>query len=109
MSSYESITLIECNRLNDPSIKQNEDNNTTLRNNHEWSVDLRENMLLNRGDQITIEQTAINSIGNGETQIEFSGNANNAEISDNLAKMEFAYYINNNHQFLMPLPKRDSV
>ena len=108
MSSYESITLIECNRLNDPSIKQNEDNNTTLRNNHEWSVDLRENMLLNRGDQITIEQTAINSIGNGETQIEFSGNANNAEISDNLAKMEFAYYINNNHQFLMPLPKRDS-
>ena len=108
MSSYQSITLIECNRLQDPSLKQNEDNDTAVRNNHEWSVDLRENMLLNRGDQITIEQTAINSIGNGETQIEFSGRANNTDISDNLAKMEFAYYINNNHQFLMPLPKRDS-
>ena len=108
MSVYDDITLIECNRLNDPSIRLNDDNNNTISSNHEWSTALQENMLLNRGDRILIEQVAINSIGNGTEQIEFSGFADNIQVADNLTKLEFAYYVNNNHQFIMPLPKRDA-
>ena len=52
MSVYDDITLIECNRLNDPSIRLNDDNNNTISSNHEWSTALQENMLLNRGDRI---------------------------------------------------------
>ena len=109
MTSYDDVILIECNRLQDPSIQLNQDNDAQIRDNHTWSVDLKENLLLERGTRILIEQSAINSIGNGETQIEFSGTSNNNQISDNLAKISFAYYINNNHQFLLPLPKRNST
>ena len=104
--------LIECSRINSDIINYNQRlDNSNLKiqpQNNKWSINLKENIILNQGDEITIESTAINSINNGSNQIEFSGQAQNKFISDNRAKIDFGYYVNNNQQFNMPYPKYDA-
>ena len=86
--------FIECSRLNRDS-----DNST----NNIWKCNLDKNITINPGDIISVESSMIQS-QTADNSIELIGdNLNNYE--DNKLRVETGFYVNNNMNFIMPLPK----
>ncbi len=80
-------------------------------NNANWSTTIDTGIELQPGDQISMENCALNVRGAGGGQfLQFNG-ADDTSLpdgtfkSDNKAQIQIAYYVNNNAQFNMPLPK----
>ncbi len=85
----------------DPNVKENKST---------WST-IIDPLILQAGDQISLESASINikGIGDGEKYNSFTGSVqtNTGKIldkKDNFATLEINYYINNNNQFTIPLP-----
>ena len=95
-------TLLECNRLR-AGINENDD---TYKN--KWSNNINSSgIVVKKGDIITLESAAINTIGSTTQTMEFSGDVNENGYIDNKVSMDFSYYVNNSGKNLIPLPLKD--
>ena len=95
-------TLLECNRLR-AGINENDD---TYKN--KWSNNINSSgIVVKKGDVITLESAAINTIGSTTQTMEFSGDVNENGFIDNKVSMDFSYYVNNSGKNLIPLPLRN--
>ena len=75
--------------------------------NHEWLTYVENGIQMNIGDQISVEASMINTKGSPEETMEFSGGSNASEgdsFVDNVAELEYGFYITNNQQFNFNLP-----
>jgi hypothetical protein len=104
--------LIECNNLASQKTQLYEKNNfiegDTFKEkifNHRWKTKLPTQINLQVGDRISIEKAMINSKGQSDETIELTGQAFNQDFKDNEVEMEFGYYLNNNFDFNLNLPK----
>ena len=112
--------LIESNRAIANSLINDEEEQSTgivdvkhkrVANNANWSTTIDTGIELQPGDQISMEACALNTTGAGGGQfLQFNGADDTALAdgtfkSDNRCQIEIAYYVNNNCQFNMPLPK----
>jgi len=112
--------LIESNRAIANSLINNDQEQSTgivdtkhqrVANNANWSTTMDTGIELQPGDQISMEACALNVIGAGGGQfLQFNGADDTALPdgsfkSDNKVQIQIAYYVNNNAQFNMPLPK----
>ncbi len=112
--------LIESNRAIANSLINDEEEQSTgivdvkhkrVANNANWSTTIDTGIELQPGDQISMEACALNTTGAGGGQfLQFNGADDTALAdgtfkSDNRAQIQIAYYVNNNAQFNMPLPK----
>lgn len=91
----------------DRSIESN--NHTNVVKNSSWSTNIESSILLQPGDQISMESATINIKGAGtENQYQtFTGNNienNDTGVVDNEMVVELCYYVNNNCQFNVNLP-----
>jgi hypothetical protein len=81
-------------------------------NNNTWKNVIQSGIQVNVGDQISVEATMINTKGSPDETIEFLGannSLNSAELIDNQAQLEFAYYITNQQDFNFNLPTSQVV
>ena len=75
--------------------------------NNEWLTYVENGIQMNIGDQISVEASMINTKGSPEETMEFSGGSNAIEgdsFVDNVAELEYGFYITNNQQFNFNLP-----
>ena len=114
-----ATVIIESNRA--LSYKQIRDSNNISTSNdielysdeseraNRWRTYLPDGQQVNVGDEISLEACMVNSIGGGDSVMEFLGRTgetfNNKGIKDNKIQFNFNYYISNNHQFSFNLPK----
>ena len=85
------------------------DTHTNVLKNSSWTTNIESSILLQPGDQISMESATINIKGAGtENQYQtFTGNNienNDTEVVDNQMAVELCYYVNNNCQFNVNLP-----
>ncbi len=85
------------------------DTHTNVLKNSFWTTNIESSILLQPGDQISMESATINIKGAGtENQYQtFTGNNienNDTEVVDNQMAVELCYYVNNNCQFNVNLP-----
>ena len=85
------------------------DTHTNVLKNSSWTTNIESSILLQPGDQISMESATINIKGAGtENQYQtFTGNNienNDTEVVDNEMAVELCYYVNNNCQFNVNLP-----
>lgn len=106
--------LIECNNLASQKTQIYQENNFLEGDsfnkelfNHRWKTKLPNQITLQPGDQISVEKAMINSKGQSDETIEMTQQAFVEGLKDNEAQMEFGYYINNNMDFNLTLPKID--
>lgn len=106
--------LIECNNLASQKTQIYQENNFLEGNsfneeifNHKWKTKLPTQITLQPGDEVSLEKSMINSRGQSDATIEMTGQAFIENFKDNEAQMEFGYYVNNNMDFNLTLPKID--
>jgi hypothetical protein len=106
--------LIECNNLASQKTQIYQENNFLEGNsfneeifNHKWKTKLPTQITLQPGDEVSLEKSMINSRGQSDETVEMTGRAFIENFKDNEAQMEFGYYINNNMDFNLTLPKID--
>lgn len=100
-------TLSQGNAQNYDVLKQVEN-----QNNNAWKNVIQNGIEVNVGDQISVEATMINTKGSPDETIEFLGannSLNSADLVDNQAILEFAYYITNNQDFNFNLPTGEVI
>ena len=99
--SFETI-LVECSREN--SINYEFDPTNTLNTeNSKWTNNV--NFELKIGDQVSVENLVVHSIGNSESAtIEINGEQNENGFVDNQQGFRFLYYVNNNGWNALQLP-----
>lgn len=99
--SFETI-LVECARENSINFKF-DPTNSLSKNNSKWTNNV--NFQVKIGDQISVENCVIHSIGNsGEGTIEINGTQNENNFVDNQQGFQFMYYVNNNGYNAVQLP-----
>lgn len=76
--------------------------------NARWTTAIDGGLVIEKGDKISVEATAINSIGGDSDEIELKG-INVEGIYDNKVAVDFNYYITNRQQFNLNLPKMDHL
>ena len=91
--------LINYGDLDDNEIE----NNIT---NSRWGIELPENINMEVGDTIQLENASLSTKGLGSDSIEFIGTAkNNLNLTDNKIQLETGFYINDNWTNNLTLPK----
>jgi hypothetical protein len=99
--SFETI-LVECSRQNSNNYKF-DPTNSLNKENSRWTNNV--NFKLKIGDQVSVENAIIHSIGNSEgSTIEINGEENENGFVDNQGGFEFLFYINNNGYNAVQLP-----
>ena len=98
--------LAKKNHLIDYGTAILDDNNTQTFSNNKWRTKLPQGITLDVGDTIQYNSSMIKSKGLSDQGVELIGQANaNTELVDNEAKIETGYYISNNWQNNLMLPK----
>ena len=96
--------LLECNRLRSKEInkllgeEKDEFKNTWINNVSPSGI------VINVGDQITVEQVIVNSRGASDEVMEFNGSKNEIGFLDNKAKLTYSFYVNSCNQNSVRLP-----
>lgn len=85
--------LLECNRLRGTNILSEEDD---IYKNKWTNLVSSTGIIINKGDQIEIDQTIVNSRGASDQVMEFQGIKNENGFLDNKARLEYSFYINHN-------------
>lgn len=99
--SFETI-LVECSRQNSNNFTFDPKNELNKENSR-WTNNV--NFKLKIGDQVSVENAIIHSIGNSEgSTIEINGDENENGFIDNQQGFEFLFYINNNGYNGVQLP-----
>ena len=93
----------------DTNIQIESNNHDNVVKNSSWSTNIESSILLQPGDQISLESATVNIKGAGtENQYQtFTGNNienNDTDVVDNEMVVELCYYVNNNCQFNVNLP-----
>ena len=98
--------LAKKNHLIDYGTAILDDNNNQTFSNNKWRTKLPQGITLDVGDTIQYNSSMIKSKGLSDQGVELIGQANaNTELVDNEAKIETGYYISNNWQNNLMLPK----
>lgn len=85
--------LLECNRLRGTNIINEEDD----KYKNKWTnLVSSTGIVINKGDNIAVEQVIVNSRGASDTVMEFQGIKNEQGFLDNKARLEYSFYINHN-------------
>eukprot|EP00918_Siedleckia_nematoides_P078450 GHVU01171663.1.p1 GENE.GHVU01171663.1~~GHVU01171663.1.p1 ORF type:complete len:950 (+),score=35.63 GHVU01171663.1:96-2945(+) len=76
--------------------------------NSSWTTSITSGINLYKGDEVTLQSSAISIRGDTDQSVEFQGQ-NLKGFYDNKITAKIAYYVNNNHQFAIPLPLNKST
>lgn len=85
--------LLECNRLRGTNILSEDED---IHKNKWTNLVSSTGIVINKGDQIEIDQTIVNSRGASDQVMEFQGIKNENGFLDNKARLEYSFYINHN-------------
>ena len=75
--------------------------------NNQWTSFIENGIMLEPGDELTVEASTINLLGDPNATLEFDGGQTSRAskpLRDNKATLETAYYMTNSHTFNFPLP-----
>lgn len=97
----DEYVLLECNRLTAGIDESTDDFKNKWTNNVNST-----GLVVSKGDMITMEAAAINTIGSTEDTMEFLGQDNENGYVDNKVTLDFAFYFNNAGKNLVSLPLR---
>lgn len=92
----------EINAIETPDV-QNVERQQRISNNR-WTTHIPNGLQVNVGDQLNLEAAMINSVGGGDSVMEFTGKAANGG-TDLQMNMVMSYYITNRQQFNFNLPQ----
>jgi hypothetical protein len=85
--------LLECNRLRGTNIL----NEVEDEYKNKWTnLVSSTGIIINKGDNLEIDQVIVNSRGATEDVMEFQGTKNEKGFLDNKARLEYSFYINHN-------------
>lgn len=95
--------LLECNRLRSKGGNLLENANDEFKNN--WINNISSSgIVINAGDEISLEETIVNSRGASDEVIEFRGVENENGFLDNKLELTYSFYINNSGINTVKLP-----
>ncbi len=90
MSKY---LLLECNRIRATNNQLKNDKDDKFKNT--WTNQISSSgIVINRGDNISVEETIINSRGASDDVMEFRGTKNEVGFIDNKVRLSYSFYIN---------------
>jgi hypothetical protein len=88
----EKYILLECNRLRATQNYNNNEEQDVYKNR--WVNNVNSyGIVINPGDTITCESSAINTVGASDSTIEFTGDVNKNGFTDNKCDITYAYYV----------------
>ena len=86
--------LLECNRLRSKGANLLDNTTDEFKNN--WINNISSSgIVINAGDEISLEETIVNSRGASDEVIEFRGVENENGFLDNKTKLTYSFYVNN--------------
>ncbi len=95
--------LLECNRLRSKGGNLLDNTKDEFKNN--WINNISSSgIVINAGDQISLEETIVNSRGASDEVIEFRGAENENGFLDNKVELTYSFYINNSGINTVKLP-----
>ena len=104
----EKFILLECNRLRSMQNYNFNEEQDVYKNR--WTNNVNSyGIVINPGDLITCESSAINTIGASDDTIEFTGEVNKAGFTDNKCDITFGYYVCDSGHNLIKLPLRQTT
>jgi len=105
----QKFILLECNRLNANLNYKNIDESEDIFKNR-WVNNVNSyGIVIEPGDVISCENSAINTTGASDTTIEFLGSENVNGFMDNKVSLVMDYYLNDTGQTNIKLPLREAV
>ena len=104
IESNRSIAVADLEKHQQNITNIESDKHKSIVKNAEWSTNIDSGILLQPGDEISLESASVNIKGAGEESQFMTFIGENDDVLDNKTSVEICYYVNNNCQFNVNLP-----